>query len=113
MEHAIHPGGIFQRRPEETHSTRVTQAPPWVDKETRKFVSHHYEIKHDGTNYTKELAKFLKEELDHHPVSSSSLAKTVHLNGSQLSEIYKNHLSDYRSWDQRAHSVNGFSFLKI
>ena len=82
----------------------------WVDKETRKFVSNHYEIKHDGTNYTKELAQFLKEELDNHPVSSSSLAKTVHLNGSQLSEIYKNHLSDYRSWDQRAHSEKWLLF---
>ena len=82
----------------------------WVDKETRKFVSNHYDIKHDGTNYTKELAQFLKEELDNHPVSSSSLAKTVHLNGSQLSEIYKDHLSDYHHWDQRSHSEKWLLF---
>jgi transposase len=82
----------------------------WVDKETRKFVSNHYDIKHDGTNYTKGLAQFLKEELDNHPVSSSSLAKTVHLNGSQLSEIYKDHLSDYHSWDQSSHSEKWLLF---
>jgi AraC family transcriptional regulator of arabinose operon len=31
VEHPVGPGTIFQRRPEETHSTRVTQAPPWVE----------------------------------------------------------------------------------
>jgi transposase len=41
--------------------------------------------------------------LDNHPISSKSLEKFYHIDGDQFGQQYKDHLSDYHSWDQKAH----------
>lgn len=47
---------------------------------------------------------FLKTALDNLPVTASSVAKFYQLKGSTLERYYKNHLSDFSSWDQKEHA---------
>lgn len=42
--------------------------------------------------------------MDHHPISSKSLEKHYHIDGNQLGQQYKEHLSDFNQWDQKAHA---------
>lgn len=42
-------------------------------------------------------------ELDNNPVTANSVARIVHIDGAQLSENYKEHLSDYNEWEQKEH----------
>ncbi len=42
--------------------------------------------------------------MDNYPVSSNSLEKFYHINGDQLGQQYKEHLSDYTTWDQKDHA---------
>jgi len=42
--------------------------------------------------------------LDKYPVSSRSLENHYHIDGDQLGQQYKAHLSDYKQWDQRKHA---------
>jgi transposase len=48
--------------------------------------------------------------LDNYPISSKSLEKHYHINGDHLSQQYKDHLSDYREWDQKDHAENWMLF---
>ena len=43
--------------------------------------------------------------MDNNPVSCFQLGKYFHLDGKQLQEQYKHHISDYRNWDQREHAA--------
>ena len=38
--------------------------------------------------------------LDNNPVSANSIGKNYRVDGNQLAKQYKNHLSNYRDWDQ-------------
>lgn len=42
--------------------------------------------------------------MDTYPIQSHSLEKFYYINGEQLGRQYKEHLSDYRSWDQLEHA---------
>ncbi len=42
--------------------------------------------------------------MDNYPISSHSLEKFYYINGKQLGQHYKDHLSDYKKWDQKAHA---------
>jgi len=42
--------------------------------------------------------------LDTYPISSNSLEKFFHINGDLLGQQYKEHLSDYDTWEQKGHA---------
>ena len=42
--------------------------------------------------------------MDNYPISSNSLEKFYNINGNHFGQQYKEHLSDYKTWDQRAHA---------
>lgn len=42
--------------------------------------------------------------MDTYPISSRSLEKHYFINGDQLGQQYKDHLSDYHQWDQKEHA---------
>ena len=42
--------------------------------------------------------------MDSHPITAQSLERYYHIDGSQLERHYKEHLSDYRVWDQPDHA---------
>ena len=48
--------------------------------------------------------------MDLHPVPTQSLEKYYHIDGTELERHYKNHLSDYRSWDQKHHAQDWLLF---
>jgi transposase len=48
--------------------------------------------------------------LDNYPISSKSLEKHYHIDGDLLGQQYKDHLSDYNSWDQREHACEWMLF---
>ena len=48
--------------------------------------------------------------MDSYPIPTQSLEKYYHIDGSELERHYKNHLSDYRSWDQKHHSQDWLLF---
>jgi transposase len=44
--------------------------------------------------------------LDNHPVSAQLVGLFFQMDGKQLQDQYKNHLSDYHDWDQKSHAEN-------
>lgn len=48
--------------------------------------------------------------MDNYPISSNSLEKYYHINGDHFGKQYKEHLSDYRNWDQRGHAEEWLLF---
>lgn len=48
--------------------------------------------------------------MDTYPISSNSLEKFFYINGDQLGQQYKDHLSDYGSWDQKDHACEWILF---
>jgi transposase len=48
--------------------------------------------------------------LDNYPLSSKSLEKHYHIDGDQLGQQYKDHLSDYHQWDQKDHAEDWMLF---
>jgi len=42
--------------------------------------------------------------LDNYPLSNKSLEKHYHINGDQFGKQYKEHLSDFKEWDQKEHA---------
>ena len=42
--------------------------------------------------------------MDSHPITAQSLENHYHINGKQLERHYKDHLSDYREWEQLEHA---------
>jgi transposase len=42
--------------------------------------------------------------MDKYPISSNSLEKFYDINGNQLGQQYKEHLSDYNNWEQKDHA---------
>lgn len=42
--------------------------------------------------------------MDTYPISSNSLEKFFHINGDLLGHQYKEHLSDYNTWEQKGHA---------
>lgn len=48
--------------------------------------------------------------MDKSPVSSRSLGTYYHVDGDQLGQQYKEHLSDYNQWDQRSHAEDWMLF---
>lgn len=42
--------------------------------------------------------------MDNHPISCHQLGRFFHLDGKQLQQQYKHHISDYKDWDQREHA---------
>ena len=48
--------------------------------------------------------------MDQYPISANSLEKHYHINGSQFSQQYKDHLSDYNDWDQKDHAKDWVLF---
>jgi transposase len=48
--------------------------------------------------------------LDKYPISSKSLEKHYHIDGDQLSQQYKDHLSDYSQWAQKDHAQEWMLF---
>ena len=49
--------------------------------------------------------------MDTYPIDTCSLEKFYpHLNGKQLSEQYKEHLSDYNAWEEKAHACRWLVF---
>ena len=43
--------------------------------------------------------------MDNNPISCFQLGKYFHLDGKQLQEQYKHHISSYRHWDQQQHAA--------
>lgn len=50
--------------------------------------------------------------MDTYPISSNSLEKFYHINGDLLGQQYKEHLSEYNSWDQKDHAHKWVVFPK-
>ena len=48
--------------------------------------------------------------MDNYPISSNSLEKFYHIDGNQLGQQYKEHLSDYNCWAQKPHADNWMIF---
>lgn len=48
--------------------------------------------------------------MDNHPISSRSLEKHYFINGDQLGQQYKDHLSDYHQWEQKEHAQEWMIF---
>lgn len=48
--------------------------------------------------------------MDNHPISSNSLEKFYYVDGNQLSQQYKDYLSDYHSWQQKPHAEDWMVF---
>lgn len=48
--------------------------------------------------------------MDKYPISSNSLEKHYYVDGDQFGQQYKDHLSDYHEWDQRAHAEQWMLF---
>ncbi len=48
--------------------------------------------------------------MDTFPISSNSLGKYYHIDGDRLGQQYKEHLSDYKSWDQKNHAQDWILF---
>jgi len=48
--------------------------------------------------------------LDSYPITAHSLERFFHINGVQLERHYKDHLSDYRSWDALSHAEQWLLF---
>lgn len=48
--------------------------------------------------------------MDNHPISSRSLEKHYYINGDQFGQQYKEHLSDFYSWDQIGHAEHWLVF---
>ena len=44
--------------------------------------------------------------MDNHPVSAQLVGLFFQMDGKQLQDQYKNHLSDYHVWDQKSHAEN-------
>ena len=50
--------------------------------------------------------------MDNHPISCHQLARTYQMDGRQLQQQYKHHISDYKDWDQREHATEWMVFEK-
>lgn len=48
--------------------------------------------------------------MDKYPISSNSLEKFYNVNGNQLGQQYKEHLSNYSKWDQKDHAQEWILF---
>lgn len=48
--------------------------------------------------------------MDNYPISSNSLEKHYYINGNLLGQQYKEHLSDYNSWEQKEHASEWMLF---
>ena len=48
--------------------------------------------------------------MDNHPISSRSLEKHYFIDGDQLGQQYKDHLSDYHQWEQKEHAQEWMIF---
>ena len=48
--------------------------------------------------------------MDNYPISSNSLEKFYYIDGNYFGRQYKEHLSDYPSWDQKAHAKDWILF---
>lgn len=48
--------------------------------------------------------------MDNYPVSSRGLEKHYHINGDQLGQQYKDHLSGYHGWEQKPHAQQWMLF---
>lgn len=50
--------------------------------------------------------------MDNHPISCYHLGHYFQIDGKQLQEQYKDHISDYNGWDQKAHAAHWMLFTK-
>lgn len=50
--------------------------------------------------------------MDNHPISCHLLGRLYQIDGKKLQQQYKNHISDYTSWDQRDHASDWMLFEK-
>ena len=50
--------------------------------------------------------------MDNHPISCYHLGHYFQVDGKQLQEQYKEHISDFNTWDQKAHASNWMVFTK-
>ena len=50
--------------------------------------------------------------MDNHPISSFNLGHYFQVDGKQLQQQYKDHISDYSSWDQKGHAAEWMLFEK-
>lgn len=50
--------------------------------------------------------------MDNHPISCYHLGHYFQIDGKQLQEQYKEHISDFNTWDQKAHASNWMVFTK-
>ena len=48
--------------------------------------------------------------MDNYPISSNSLEKFFHVNADHLGQQYKEHLSGYKTWDQKDHASDWILF---
>lgn len=48
--------------------------------------------------------------LDNHPLSCHQLGQLYQLDGKQLQQQYKHHISDYKDWDQKEHAAEWMLF---
>ena len=50
--------------------------------------------------------------MDNYPISSNSLEKHYYIDGDRFGQQYKEHLSDYNSWDQKEHAQQWILYPK-
>ena len=48
--------------------------------------------------------------MDKYPISSNSLEKFYYINGNYFGQQYKEHLSDFKTWDQKSHAKDWVLF---
>lgn len=50
--------------------------------------------------------------MDNHPVSCFHLGSYFQVDGKQLQQQYKDHISDYKTWEQKEHASDWMVFPK-
>ena len=76
----------------------------WLDSEGRSVILDTPRLTAEGTSYSAEFAGFLKKWLDTYPVKAQCVGRFFRTDGRTLGRAYKERLSDFNGWSQKAHA---------
>jgi len=83
----------------------------WLNQTTGAVVFRDWNMVAQGTRMTTEFASFLKAISGYtKPISCSRLGDFYQVNGKQLEEQYRDHLSDFNEWEQLDHANDWILF---
>ena len=76
----------------------------WLNEDTGKVVFRDWNLVADGTRVTQEFASFLKEINRFKPNDCNAISSFYGVSGRNLQYQYKDFLSDFKIWNQKAHA---------